>query len=63
MMFENDPFWVWTRRIIGISFWVILVAMLVGSVAVMANAPNCLPFNNTMVHNYTSNLTYYIGNQ
>lgn len=41
MKYANDPFWVRLRLFLFILFWVVWLAMLVGSVLIIALAPGC----------------------
>lgn len=43
MKYANDPFWVRLRMSLFILFWVVWVAMLVGSVVIIFMAPRCPP--------------------
>merc|ERR1719260_696987 len=41
MQYANDPFWVRLRWVLFIAFWVIWVAMLVASIAIIVYTPKC----------------------
>jgi len=43
MKFANDPFWVRTRWVLFIGFWVLWVAMVAGAIAIIVLAPKCAP--------------------
>lgn len=43
MKYANDPFWVRLRWIFFILFWAAWVAMLIGAVMIIINAPKCAP--------------------
>lgn len=39
--FADDPFWVRTRRILFVAFWVVWVAMIIAAAAIIALSPRC----------------------
>lgn len=41
MKYANDPFWIRLRWIFFILFWALWVAMLVGAILIIVNAPKC----------------------
>lgn len=41
MKFANDPFWVRLRWVLFIFFWALWVAMLVGAILIIIDAPKC----------------------
>merc|ERR1711962_330763 len=41
MQYANNPFWVRLRWVLFIAFWVIWVAMLVASIAIIVYTPKC----------------------
>lgn len=57
MKFANDPFWVLTRQFLFILFWIMWVAMLVGSIAIVVYSPKCTssktpPFKDSVVYKF-----------
>jgi len=41
MKYANDPFWVRTRKILFIAFWLAWVAMLAAAIVIIIFAPKC----------------------
>jgi len=39
--FADDPFWVRTRRVLFVAFWVIWIAMIVAAATIIAVTPRC----------------------
>ena len=39
--FADDPFWVRTRRVLFIAFWVVWLAMIVAAATIIAVSPQC----------------------
>ena len=39
--FADDPFWVRTRRILFVGFWVVWLAMIVAAAIIIAVTPRC----------------------
>uniref|UniRef100_A0A0K8TTJ8 alpha-glucosidase n=1 Tax=Tabanus bromius TaxID=304241 RepID=A0A0K8TTJ8_TABBR len=41
MKYANDPFWIRLRWILFIIFWLLWIAMLIGAIMIIINAPKC----------------------
>jgi len=42
-MFADDPFWIRTRRVLFIGFWIVWLAMIVAAATIIAISPRCPP--------------------
>ena len=40
---SNEPKWVRARWVLFIIFWIVWIAMLVGAILIVVNAPRCKP--------------------
>uniref|UniRef100_A0A1W7RA78 alpha-glucosidase n=1 Tax=Hadrurus spadix TaxID=141984 RepID=A0A1W7RA78_9SCOR len=43
MKYANEPFWIRTRMILFVLFWICWIAMLVGAIVIIVLAPRCSP--------------------
>jgi len=41
--FADDPFWVRTRRVLFVGFWIVWLAMIVAAATIIAISPRCPP--------------------